>query len=122
MPCCLLSGNRARWRVGWPPGADNASTWRQSLLGKDLPISLPPFVVEILLSGSLARSTLNQQAGAETRMSAFFCGLLMLLVLLFLGPVVALAPVASLAGLLLVLANDLIDRQRIRTVLHGTRE
>ena len=73
------------------------------------------------VSGSLARSTLNQQAGAETRMSAFFCGLLMLLVLLFLGPVVALAPVASLAGLLLVLANDLIDRQRIRTVLHGTR-
>lgn len=72
------------------------------------------------VSGSLARSTLNQQSGAATRLSALFCGVLMLLVLLFLGPMVALAPVASLAGLLLVLANDLIDRQRIRMVLHGT--
>ena len=44
----------------------------------------------------------------------------MLLVLLFLGPVVAQARIASLAGLLLVLANDLIDRQRIRMILQGT--
>jgi SulP family sulfate permease len=72
------------------------------------------------VSGSLARSSLNQQSGAVTRLSALFCGVLMLLVLLFLGPVVAQAPIASLAGLLLVLANDLIDRQRIRMILRGT--
>jgi SulP family sulfate permease len=35
--------------------------------------------------------------------------------------VVARTPVASLAGLLLVLANDLIDRERIRVILKGTR-
>lgn len=72
------------------------------------------------VSGSLARSTLNQQAGAESRLSAAFCGLLMLVVLLFLGPVVGRTPVASLAGLLLVLANDLIDRDRIRMTVRGT--
>lgn len=72
------------------------------------------------VSGSLARSTLNYQAGAQSRLSAAFCGLLMIAVLLFLGPVVARTPVASLAGLLLVLANDLIDRERIRVTLKGT--
>lgn len=71
------------------------------------------------VSGSLARSTLNQQAGAESRLSAVFCGSLMLAVLLFLGPVVGKTPVASLAGLLLVLANDLIDRERIHITIRG---
>lgn len=72
------------------------------------------------VSGSLGRSALNQQAGAESRLSAIFCGLLMLVVLLFLGPLVGKTPVASLAGLLLVLANDLIDRKHIKQILHGT--
>jgi len=72
------------------------------------------------VSGSLARSTLNYQAGAQSRLAAAFCGLLMIAVLLFLGPVVARTPVASLAGLLLVLANDLIDRESIRIILKGT--
>jgi len=72
------------------------------------------------VSGSLTRSTLNQQAGAVSRLSAVSCGALMITVLLFLGPIVGKTPVASLAGLLLVLANDLIDRHRIRMTLHGT--
>lgn len=72
------------------------------------------------VSGSLGRSALNQQTGAESRLSAAFCGLWMILVLLFFGPIVGQTPVASLAGLLLVLAYDLIDRNHIRMILHGT--
>jgi SulP family sulfate permease len=72
------------------------------------------------VSGSLGRSALNQQAGAKSRLSAFFCGIWMLFVLLFLGPVVGQTPIASLAGLLFVLAYDLIDQQHIRMILHGT--
>jgi len=72
------------------------------------------------ISGSLGRSSLNQQSGAESRLSGVFCGLFMLSVLLFLGPLVARTPVASLAGLLFILANDLIDRERIRTILRST--
>jgi SulP family sulfate permease len=44
----------------------------------------------------------------------------MLAVLAFFGPLVNKTPIASLAGLLLVLANDLIDRNHIRTILRGT--
>jgi sulfate permease, SulP family len=72
------------------------------------------------VSGSLARSTLNQQAGAVSRLSAVSCGSLMLIVLLFLGPIVGKTPVASLAGLLVVLASDLIEQDRISMTLRGT--
>ena len=72
------------------------------------------------ISGSLGRSALNQQAGAESRLSGVLCGLSMLMVLLVLGPVVAYTPVASLAGLLFILANDLMDRERIRTILRSS--
>jgi SulP family sulfate permease len=72
------------------------------------------------VSGSLGRSALNQQAGAESRLAALFCGMLMLIVLLFLGPLVGKTPVASLAGLLVVLANDLVDRKHIKLILRGT--
>lgn len=72
------------------------------------------------VSGSLGRSMLNYQAGGRSRLSAAFCGLIIILVLLFLGPVVGRTPVASLAGLLFVLVNDLIDRERIRVTLRGT--
>ena len=72
------------------------------------------------VSGSLARSALNQQAGAQSRLSAMFCGFMMLAILLFFGPVVNLTPIASLAGLLFVLAIDLIAFERIRMILRGT--
>jgi len=72
------------------------------------------------VSGSLGRSALNQQSGAESRVSAVCCGVLMIFVLLFLGPLVGRTPIASLAGLLLILANDLIDRDRIKLILRGT--
>ena len=72
------------------------------------------------VSGSLARSALNQQAGAQSRLSAMFCGFMMLAVLLFFGPVVNQTPIASLAGLLFVLAIDLIAFERIRVILRGT--
>ena len=71
-------------------------------------------------SGSLSRSTLNYQVGARTRMAGVYGGVLMLLVLLVLGPLVNQTPVACLAGLLLVIAWDLIDVTRVRMVLGGS--
>ena len=72
------------------------------------------------VSGSLSRSALNKQAGAQSRLAAMFCGVSMLGVLLFLGPLVNQTPIASLAGLLLILAADLVDWKQIRMILQGT--
>lgn len=69
------------------------------------------------VSGSLARSAVNHAAGARTRFAGALSGVGMLGVLLLLGPVVDGTPIASLAGLLLVIAWDLVDIGRIRRVL-----
>jgi len=73
------------------------------------------------VSGSLARSTLNERAGARTRMAGVFGGVLMLGVLLTLGSVLDHTPLPSLAGLLLVVAYDLVDVERIRRTVRASR-
>lgn len=72
-------------------------------------------------SGSLARSALNFQSGARTRLAGVFSGLLVGLALLVLGPVIDHTPLAALAGLLVVIAIDLVDLRRIRSVVYGRR-
>lgn len=67
-------------------------------------------------SGSLSRSALNHDSGAKTRLSGVYNGLLMIVVLLALGPAVNHTPIASLAGLLLIVAYDLVDGPRIREI------
>ncbi|MEN0063836.1 MAG: SulP family inorganic anion transporter [Myxococcota bacterium] len=72
------------------------------------------------VSGSLARSTLNVQSGARTRFSGMLSGALMLVVLLGLGPLVDRLPMPALAGLIVVIAADLVDFSRIRRLLRAT--
>lgn len=72
------------------------------------------------VSGSLSRSAVNERSGSTSRLPGVIAGLLMLVVLLVAGPVVDLTPVASLAGLLLVVAWRLIDRPRIQRMLRGS--
>lgn len=68
------------------------------------------------ISGSLARSTLNYEAGAHTRLAGVLTGAFMVVVLLALGPVLESMPVAALAGLLFVVAWRLVDVRRIRAM------
>ena len=70
-------------------------------------------------SGSLARSAINHQAGARSRYGGIVAGVLMLLILLVAGPVVNETPLAALAGLLLVVATDLVKTDRIRQTLNS---
>ncbi|MFT5685916.1 MAG: SulP family sulfate permease [Myxococcota bacterium] len=69
------------------------------------------------ISGSLSRSALNAQLGAKTRWAGVLSGVLMLVVMLVLGPIVDHTPIAALAGLLLVVAAQLIDVSKIRRTI-----
>jgi SulP family sulfate permease len=71
------------------------------------------------ISGSPSRSSLNERSGASTRVAGILSGLLMVVVLLFMGPVLNYTPVAALAGLLLIVALDIIDLARIRSVFRS---
>ena len=70
-------------------------------------------------SGSLSRSAINHQGGAETRLAGVYSGIFMIVALLLIGPAVNFTPIAALAGLLLVVAVDLVDWRRIRRILRG---
>jgi SulP family sulfate permease len=71
-------------------------------------------------SGSLSRTAINYQAGAQTRLSGVFTALFVALVVLTLGPLTAYVPKAALAGLLIVAAARLIDLQRVRYIVRGS--
>lgn len=71
-------------------------------------------------SGSLARSTLNASAGARSRLSGTVAGLAMLVFPPLAGPVLEALPVAVLAGLICLVAVDLVDGRAIRAVWGGS--
>lgn len=62
------------------------------------------FVAGIPATGAVARTATNVQAGAKTPLAAVIHGLLLLLYMLLLAPWLSYVPMASLAGLMLVVA------------------
>jgi len=72
-------------------------------------------------SASANRCGINYDAGAKTPMSAIFSALLLVLVLLAVAPLVAYLPIAVVAGLLFLVAWNLIDLPRIRKILATSR-
>ena len=70
-------------------------------------------------SGSLARSSINHSSGAQSRLAGVFAGLMMIGTLLVLGPIANYTPIPALAGLLMIVAVDLVDVTRIRRILLG---
>jgi SulP family sulfate permease len=72
-------------------------------------------------SGSLTRSAINYQAGAETRWSGVFAAGVVALVVALFGRLARFIPNAALAGILLVTAAGLIDRRRIAHAVQASR-
>ena len=72
-------------------------------------------------SASANRCSINYEAGAKTPMSPIFSALLLVLVLLAVAPLVAYLPIAVVAGLLFLVAWNLIDFARIRKILSTSR-
>jgi sulfate permease, SulP family len=71
------------------------------------------------VTGSFGRSMLNLQSGARTPMANVFTGLLVAVIMLGLGPLASYIPMASLAGVLLVTAWNLIDRKEMARIWRG---
>ncbi|WP_084460925.1 SulP family inorganic anion transporter [Curvibacter gracilis] len=72
-------------------------------------------------AGSLSRTAINYQAGAVSRFAGVFAALVVAVVVVALGPLTAYIPKAALAGLLIVAASRLIDVDRLRYVIKGSR-
>jgi len=72
-------------------------------------------------SGSLTRSSINYQAGAITRLSAFYSAIIVAVVVFLFGPYARFIPKTALAGLLFITAAHLIDWKRLGYAIRASR-
>lgn len=72
-------------------------------------------------TGAIARTAVNVRAGARTRVASASHAVVLVAVVLFATPVVALIPTAALAGVLIVTALRMIDLGTARSILRSTR-
>lgn len=72
-------------------------------------------------TGALARTAVNARAGARTRLAALVHAAVLAVFLLAAGPLVARVPLVALAGVLMVTAYRMVERQAVRSVLRSTR-
>lgn len=83
--------------------------YNKELIAQGVGNMLSGFLGALPITGVIARSTANIEAGAKTRLSAILHGLWLLAFVLALPFVLKLVPIASLAALLLFVAFKLLD-------------
>ncbi len=86
----------------------------QELIGQGLGNITAGFTSGMPSCGSFTRSVLNFTSGGKTRFATVFSGLFTIPVILFCAPLAANIPMASLAGMLFIIAWGMIDRNNIR--------
>jgi SulP family sulfate permease len=72
-------------------------------------------------SGSFTRSAVNFRSGGKTPMSGVLSGVAVAGVLLLAAPLASKLPVAALAGVLMVVAYDMIRKEDIKRTIRATR-
>jgi SulP family sulfate permease len=90
---------------------------KREFLGQGLANLSAAFCGGYPVSGSLVRSSLNEQSGAKSRASGVIAGVMILVVLLLFASLFDHIPLSVLAGLLVIVGWDLIDFKRIRKVV-----
>ncbi len=73
------------------------------------------------ISGSFTNSFLNYTAGGQTKISGVFIGLIILASVFLLAPLFAFIPYPVLAGVIVVVAWDIVDWERVEVIISTTR-
>lgn len=93
----------------------------QEFVGQGLSNMIGCFFSAYASSGSFTRTGVNYNAGARTPMSAIFSALFLALIIIFIAPLTAYLPLASMAGILLLVAYNLIDFHHIKSIVRASR-
>jgi SulP family sulfate permease len=72
-------------------------------------------------SGSLTRSTINQQSGAQTQWSGIISAAAVALTVLVFAPYAYYIPKSALSGILMLSAWQLVDKKQLRYYVRATR-
>jgi SulP family sulfate permease len=93
----------------------------REFVGQGLSNVIGGFFSAYLSCGSLNRSMPNLHAGARTPLAAVFSSLLLVVLVVMMSPLLALIPMAAIAGLLILVAWDLLHLRRWRYLLNHSR-
>jgi sulfate permease, SulP family len=93
----------------------------QEFIGQGLSNIVASFFSGYPATASFNRSGLNYEAGARTPLSAVFSSLFLIVILIFVAPLMAYLPIASMAAILFLVAWGLIDFHSIRAILRASR-
>lgn len=93
----------------------------QEFVGQGLSNIVGSFFSGYASSGSFTRTGVNYNAGAKTPMAAVFAALVLTGILLLVAPLTAYLPIASMAGILLLVAYSLIDTHHIRAIIRVSK-
>lgn len=93
----------------------------QEFVGQGLSNLVGSFFSSYAGSGSFTRSGVNHSAGAKTPMSAIFAAIFLMIAVLLVAPFVAYLPVASMAGVIMLVAYNLIDFNQIKHVVESSK-
>ena len=73
-------------------------------------------------AGSFSRSGVNYEAGAKTPLAQIFATLLLVAVVLILAPYTAYIPIPAMAGVIVLVAFNLIDFHNIKKIAKSSKE
>ncbi len=93
----------------------------QEFIGQGMANIVGSFFSSYASSGSFTRTGVNFTAGARTPMSAVFAAVLLAAVILLIAPLTAYLPIPAMAGILLLVAYNLIDFHHIGEILKSSR-
>ncbi|NUN70239.1 MAG: SulP family inorganic anion transporter, partial [Bacteroidetes bacterium] len=100
--------------------ADNATNSRHNsnkeLIGQGIANFTAPFFGGVAGTGAIVRTMVNIRAGAKTRLSGIIHGLVLVVVMLFLGDLAASIPLAALAGVLMMTAAGMFETEPMRLI------
>jgi SulP family sulfate permease len=92
----------------------------QEFIGQGLSNIVGSFFSCYASSGSFTRSGLNYDAGAKTPLSAVFAAVILALIVLLAAPLAAYLPIASMGGVVLLVAYDLVDFSHVGKILRAS--
>ena len=93
----------------------------QEFIGQGLSNIVGSFFSSYASSGSFTRTAVNYEAGARTPLSAIIAALLLVLIVLLVGPLMTYLPISAMAGIILLVAYNLIDFRHVKKTFKFSR-
>jgi len=93
----------------------------QEFIGQGLSNLVGSFFSSYTSAGSFNRSAANYEAGAKTPLASVFSSIMLVGIVLLVAPLAAYLPLATVAGILFLIAYGLIDVRRMKSIFATSR-